>query len=319
MEYGFYVLRHWRRAARSWRRRASPRRGRRRRARCDTEISAVHRRSVARRRVMRARRPNGRRLRRAMLRPTARSFFRSRRRACTVGRVAPHAPHSAKTSHSTRRRATPSDAERAGFRPCKRCRPQGASVHDRTLTIARAACKAIDEREVAPSLAELASAGAAESRFMLPSRRRFSGRCSLQRANAACARCCSVTTKRWYAPISRDVFQTRDSSTRHMDSRHGRTRSQHTSNDRTVRSRFRSMSCRRGNDRYVYGDRRATRYAQGRARRRERVREKSGRLRDSVSSRGAARRRSRRLPLGAYAQSRSARPRARCVARTSVR
>ncbi len=49
-------------------------------------------------------------------------------------------------------------AERAGFRPCKRCRPNEASQAERQAALARAACAAIDSADDPPSLAVLAQA-----------------------------------------------------------------------------------------------------------------------------------------------------------------
>ena len=49
-------------------------------------------------------------------------------------------------------------AERAGFRPCKRCRPNEASQSERQAALARAACAAIDSADDPPSLAVLAQA-----------------------------------------------------------------------------------------------------------------------------------------------------------------
>src|SRR5918993_1062603 len=60
--------------------------------------------------------------------------------------------------------ASASDAERAGFRPCRRCRPTEAPLDVRRREAVAAACRAIEASEVAPSLDELA-AGAGVSRF----------------------------------------------------------------------------------------------------------------------------------------------------------
>jgi AraC family transcriptional regulator, regulatory protein of adaptative response / methylated-DNA-[protein]-cysteine methyltransferase len=60
--------------------------------------------------------------------------------------------------------ASPADAERAGFRPCKRCRPNQAAAPDRRVEAIAAACRAIDEAEEIPSLDELAR-GANMSRY----------------------------------------------------------------------------------------------------------------------------------------------------------
>src|SRR5690349_23198018 len=60
--------------------------------------------------------------------------------------------------------ATPADAERAGFRPCKRCRPGGDGlVEARAQAVARA-CRLIETAEEMPSLDALADA-AGLSRF----------------------------------------------------------------------------------------------------------------------------------------------------------
>lgn len=60
--------------------------------------------------------------------------------------------------------ATLADAERAGFRPCKRCRPDQASQTERQAAIVTQACRVIEQAEEPPSLDELASA-AGLSRF----------------------------------------------------------------------------------------------------------------------------------------------------------
>jgi len=50
----------------------------------------------------------------------------------------------------------PEAARRAGFRPCKRCRPQDAAPADPRLAAVREACRAIDEADGAsPTLADL--------------------------------------------------------------------------------------------------------------------------------------------------------------------
>jgi len=51
---------------------------------------------------------------------------------------------------------TPEDAEKAGFRACKRCRPEGPSLAaERASAVARA-CRAIEDAEEAPALEALA-------------------------------------------------------------------------------------------------------------------------------------------------------------------
>ena len=48
-------------------------------------------------------------------------------------------------------------AERAGFRPCKRCRPDQPSRRERDATLITGACRLIESSDVPPSLAELAA------------------------------------------------------------------------------------------------------------------------------------------------------------------
>lgn len=52
--------------------------------------------------------------------------------------------------------ADPAAAEAAGFRPCKRCRPDQPPLADRQAAIIAAACRRIEQAEPAPSLGELA-------------------------------------------------------------------------------------------------------------------------------------------------------------------
>src|SRR6266404_3225074 len=59
---------------------------------------------------------------------------------------------------------TTAEAERAGFRPCKRCRPNEGSLADRHVAAVDRACALIRAREMMPTLAELAAA-AGISRF----------------------------------------------------------------------------------------------------------------------------------------------------------
>src|SRR5689334_9770104 len=42
------------------------------------------------------------------------------------------------------------DAEKAGFRPCKRCQPKGASLEARHAATIAAACRAIEASETTP-------------------------------------------------------------------------------------------------------------------------------------------------------------------------
>jgi AraC family transcriptional regulator of adaptative response/methylated-DNA-[protein]-cysteine methyltransferase len=56
------------------------------------------------------------------------------------------------------------EAEQAGFRPCKRCRPNEPALYERQAAAVAEACRAIDVAEEVPSLAALAAA-AGISRF----------------------------------------------------------------------------------------------------------------------------------------------------------
>jgi AraC family transcriptional regulator of adaptative response/methylated-DNA-[protein]-cysteine methyltransferase len=59
---------------------------------------------------------------------------------------------------------SPADAESAGFRACKRCRPSGPSRTQRESAIVADLCRAVEDAEQPPSLAELAErAGLSES------------------------------------------------------------------------------------------------------------------------------------------------------------
>lgn len=51
---------------------------------------------------------------------------------------------------------TAADAERAGFRPCKRCRPDEPSYAERQTTVVAGLCRFIETRDAPPTLAELA-------------------------------------------------------------------------------------------------------------------------------------------------------------------
>ena len=52
--------------------------------------------------------------------------------------------------------ATPADAERAGFRPCRRCRPERALAASPHAALVAGLCRLIDDAEHAPTLAQLA-------------------------------------------------------------------------------------------------------------------------------------------------------------------
>jgi AraC family transcriptional regulator of adaptative response/methylated-DNA-[protein]-cysteine methyltransferase len=53
---------------------------------------------------------------------------------------------------------TVADARAAGYRACKRCRPEARSIADELVTLVDRACRTIDAAETEPSLAELAAA-----------------------------------------------------------------------------------------------------------------------------------------------------------------
>src|SRR5262245_61211467 len=53
---------------------------------------------------------------------------------------------------------TPVEAEKAGFRPCKRCRPNEASASERQAALVAAACRQIEAADELPSLDDLAKA-----------------------------------------------------------------------------------------------------------------------------------------------------------------
>ena len=53
---------------------------------------------------------------------------------------------------------SPDSAESAGFRACRRCRPNGVSEADRHAGIVAAACRTIENAERAPALSHLAKA-----------------------------------------------------------------------------------------------------------------------------------------------------------------
>lgn len=52
---------------------------------------------------------------------------------------------------------SPAQAEAAGYRPCRRCTPQGASPAEQLDTLVTAACRLLDEADKAPTLDELAA------------------------------------------------------------------------------------------------------------------------------------------------------------------
>jgi len=52
--------------------------------------------------------------------------------------------------------ATAADAERAGFRPCRRCRPDQPSLAEQQAAMVTAACRLIEQAETVPTLEQLA-------------------------------------------------------------------------------------------------------------------------------------------------------------------
>src|SRR5205807_9218942 len=54
--------------------------------------------------------------------------------------------------------ASPAAAEKAGFRPCKRCRPTEAALAERQAAAVAKACRLIERADELPSLAALAKA-----------------------------------------------------------------------------------------------------------------------------------------------------------------
>lgn len=62
--------------------------------------------------------------------------------------------------------ATPADAEQAGFRACKRCKPNEASLTERWQTLVTEACRRIEASDEMPKLADVAArAGLSVSHF----------------------------------------------------------------------------------------------------------------------------------------------------------
>lgn len=69
----------------------------------------------------------------------------------------PSCPSRPARPENVRFHATTDDAERAGFRPCKRCRPNGPGVANRHVEAVARACRSIERAGEIPSLDELAS------------------------------------------------------------------------------------------------------------------------------------------------------------------
>ena len=81
----------------------------------------------------------------------------------------PSCPSRRANPRNVRFHRTAAEAERAGFRPCKRCRPTEPTLDQvRAATIARI-CRLIDSSEATPALADLAGAREDEP-VSLPSR-----------------------------------------------------------------------------------------------------------------------------------------------------
>ncbi|HEV2000419.1 MAG TPA: bifunctional DNA-binding transcriptional regulator/O6-methylguanine-DNA methyltransferase Ada [Xanthobacteraceae bacterium] len=71
--------------------------------------------------------------------------------------------------------AAPADAERAGFRPCKRCRPDLAPRADREAEMIAVACRAIETAEETPSLDALAAAAGLSPTYFHRTFKRIAG------------------------------------------------------------------------------------------------------------------------------------------------
>jgi AraC family transcriptional regulator of adaptative response/methylated-DNA-[protein]-cysteine methyltransferase len=70
---------------------------------------------------------------------------------------------------------TGEQAERAGFRPCKRCRPDDASLAERQQAAVAHACRLIEDADVMPNLATLAKAVGFSPHHFHRMFRRFTG------------------------------------------------------------------------------------------------------------------------------------------------
>ncbi|MDP2313666.1 MAG: bifunctional DNA-binding transcriptional regulator/O6-methylguanine-DNA methyltransferase Ada [Pseudomonadota bacterium] len=70
----------------------------------------------------------------------------------------PSCPSRAANPKNVRFHVTTADAERAGFRACKRCKPDQPPVEVQAAAKVAAACRAIEQADEAPTLAELAQA-----------------------------------------------------------------------------------------------------------------------------------------------------------------
>ncbi len=70
----------------------------------------------------------------------------------------PSCPSRLANPRNVRFHATAKDCEAAGFRPCRRCRPDEAPPEVRAAAMMASACRRIDEAESLPSLADMAAA-----------------------------------------------------------------------------------------------------------------------------------------------------------------
>lgn len=78
----------------------------------------------------------------------------------------PSCPSRTANPRNVRIHASPADARRAGYRPCKRCNPDGMSVAGENAVVIEMACRLIEDSEQPPSLQVLAeSAGLSPSYF----------------------------------------------------------------------------------------------------------------------------------------------------------
>src|SRR5918995_4367954 len=68
----------------------------------------------------------------------------------------PSCPSRLANPKNVRFHATAAEAEAAGFRPCRRCEPNGASIAERQADKVAAVCRLIETAEEMPSLARLA-------------------------------------------------------------------------------------------------------------------------------------------------------------------
>ena len=93
---------------------------------------------------------------------TAGEFFYSVRTTGVYCR--PSCPARLPKRTNVRFHATCEEAERSGFRPCKRCRPNDALLVERQQDAVARACRIIEDAEEAPNLAELAE-GVGMSRY----------------------------------------------------------------------------------------------------------------------------------------------------------